>query len=114
MCHIISDWDPQYDADIEDLFTEGTWNSEFAGEIQQEEEDIILTNRSSFDAFVGTGLEKLLDENNLGYLFVGEFLSNLCVEESIYSADEIEGVSYIIYLLFLMLRLFQCNSIMIT
>ena len=72
---------------------EGTWNAEYAKEVAQKDNDIILTNRTAFDAFEGTGLAEILESNNIGYFFVGGLLSNLCVEESMRTASEIEGVS---------------------
>ena len=78
---------------MEDLFTEGTWNAEFAEQVEQKETDIILTNREGSDAFLGTGLAEILENNNIASLFVGGFLSNLCVEETILAASDIESVS---------------------
>ena len=77
------DWDPHSYGELEGLFTKGSWNANFASEVKQEEGDIILTDRQGFNAFDGTNLEGILKENNIGSLFVGGFLSNLCVEETI-------------------------------
>ena len=77
------DWDPHSYGELDGLFTKGSWNANFANEVKQEEGDIILTNRQGFNAFDGTNLEGILKENNIGSLFVGGFLSNLCVEETI-------------------------------
>lgn len=87
--YYIIGWDPHSYGELEGLFTEGTWNAEFANQIKQEEGDIILTNRQGFDAFEGTKLEAILKENNIGSLFVGGFLSNLCVEETINTASDL-------------------------
>jgi len=89
-------WDPNSYGDLQGAFAEGTWNAESA--LKPEDDDIILTNRSACNAFEGTGLAVILEEYGIGSLFVGGFLANICVEESIYSASNIEGVSKSSYL----------------
>ena len=88
----MTDWDPHSYADLEGLFTKGSWNANFASQVKQEEGDIILTNRQGFNAFDGTNLESILKENNIGSLFVGGFLSNICVEETITYASDIANL----------------------
>lgn len=53
----MTDWDPHSYADLEGLFTKGSWNANFASQVKQDEGDIILTNRQGFNAFDGINLE---------------------------------------------------------
>jgi len=85
-------WDPHAFAQIEGLFEEGTWNAEMAKGIDQREEDIVLQGRKCFWAFDGTNLADILKERNIKSFFAGGFLTNMCVEESIHEASQIEGL----------------------
>ena len=80
--------------DLIDIFVEGSWNVELAEQIQQEKGDVLLASRQSYNAFTGTGLKEILAENNVGVLFVGGFLTNVCVEQSLFAASEIDNVSF--------------------
>lgn len=94
------DWDPHAYGSMENLFVEGTWNSEFADEIKPAESDIILRNRVNFSAFKGTVLKDVIESNGITRLFVMGFLSNVCVEETTIEARE----------LFPDLRIYVCND----
>lgn len=87
------DWDPHSYGSLEGLFVKGTWAAEFAEGVSREDGDVVLKNRTSFDAFAGTGFRELLEERNVGALFVGGFLTNVCVEETVRTASEIEGLA---------------------
>eukprot|EP00984_Skeletonema_dohrnii_P025018 scaffold14161_cov121-Skeletonema_dohrnii-CCMP3373.AAC.2 len=82
------DWDPHAYGAMENLFVEGTWNSEFADEVKPSESDIILKNRVNFSAFKGTVLKDVIESNGITRLFVMGFLSNVCVEETTIEAKE--------------------------
>jgi len=64
------------------LFTENTWNSEFAKEVVPTGDDVILKNRTKFSAFGGTGLKEILESNSIKRIFLMGFLSNGCIEET--------------------------------
>ena len=66
----------------ENLFVEGTWNSELAEEVRPNESDIILSNRIEFSAFKGTALKDIIESNGISRLFIMGFLSNVSVEET--------------------------------
>jgi len=82
------DWDPHAYGAMDNLFVEGTWNSEFADEVKPSESDIILKNRVNFSAFKGTVLKDVIESNGITRLFVMGFLSNVCVEETTIEAKE--------------------------
>jgi len=83
------DFDPHSYSAMEDLFVEGTWNCQFAEEVQPEGDDVVLKNRKNFSAFRGTELENLLRDRGIERLFVMGFLSNVCVEETTREASEL-------------------------
>lgn len=68
---------------------------ELAEQIELKKGDVILVHRKSFNAFTGTGLKEILAKNNVGVLFVGGFLTNVCVEETLIAASEIDDVSFL-------------------
>ena len=74
---------------LEGLFVKGTWNCEFADEVQPQESDIILQNRVNFSAFRGTQLKNIIEEKGVKSLFVVGFLSNVCVTETTLEAREL-------------------------
>eukprot|EP00581_Thalassiosira_minuscula_P001283 CAMPEP_0183742522 /NCGR_PEP_ID=MMETSP0737-20130205/64743_1 /TAXON_ID=385413 /ORGANISM="Thalassiosira miniscula, Strain CCMP1093" /LENGTH=702 /DNA_ID=CAMNT_0025978109 /DNA_START=295 /DNA_END=2403 /DNA_ORIENTATION=+ len=74
-------------------FVGGTPNVEIAKEMSVDTNvDVMLKDRQRYDAFIGTGLKEILIEKNVGRLFVGGFLTDLCVEETIHTAGDIEGL----------------------
>lgn len=83
------DWDPHSYSAMENLFVEGTWNSEFAEEVKPAESDVILKNRVNFSAFRGTILKDVIESNGITRLFVLGFLSNVSVEETTTAASEL-------------------------
>ena len=83
------DWDPHAYGSMENLFVEGTWNSEFADEVKPSESDIILRNRVNFSAFRGTILKDVIETHGITRLFVMGFLTNVCVEETTVEAREL-------------------------
>jgi len=86
------DWDPHSYGELEGLFIKDSWAATFGEDITPEENDIVLNNRTSFDAFAGTDFHELLEKHNVGALFVGGFLTNVCIEETIRTASEIDGL----------------------
>ena len=84
-----AEFDPYNYTKMNGLFTEGTWNCEFVAGFEPQDQDVLLQNRQDFDAFQGTGLEKLLRNANIGTLFIGGFLTNICVQDTTCTADEL-------------------------
>ena len=82
-------WDANAYLAMENLFVEGTWNSEFAEEVRPYESDIILSNRVGFSAFKGTALKDIIKSNGITRLFIMGFLSNVSVEETAVEAKEL-------------------------
>ena len=83
-----ADFDPHAYANMDGLFTEGTWNCEFAKEVQPKESDEILRGRKDFCAFEGTDLLNILQKEKIGTIVLMGFLSNICVEETSRRAKE--------------------------
>ena len=52
------------------LFTENTWNCEIIHEVEPRNDDIILRDRSDFNAFAGTKLLSQLRDNDIDHFFV--------------------------------------------
>ena len=79
-------FDEEYDlydyGKMSGLFVENTWNAKICDECKPESEDIILQNRTNFDAFEGTGLDSIMTKNKIRRVFIMGFLSNACVEET--------------------------------
>ena len=82
------EWDPHAYSSMENLFVKGTWNCEFAEEVQPEDSDVILQNRTNFSAFRGTQLKNIIEEKEIKQIFIMGFLSNACVEETTREARE--------------------------
>ena len=83
-----ADSDPHAYANMDGLFTEGTWNCEFAKEVQPKESDEILRGRKDFCAFEGTDLLFILHKEKIGTIVLMGFLSNISVEETSKRAKE--------------------------
>jgi len=77
------DFDPHSYGAMSGLFTEGTWNSNIIQELEPKSDEIVLENRINFSAFQGTGLASVLKNNGITRVFLGGFLTNVCVEETI-------------------------------
>ena len=77
------DFDPHSYGAMSGLFTEGTWNSNIIQELEPKSDEIILENRTNFSAFQGTGLASILKKNGITHVFLGGFLTNVCVEETL-------------------------------
>merc|ERR1711908_254019 len=67
------------------LFTEGTWNAEFCDAMKPKEGDIIVNGKKGLDAFPHSNLEALLKENGIETLALCGFLTNCCVESTMFS-----------------------------
>jgi nicotinamidase-related amidase len=70
------------------LFVEGTWNAEFTDETTPAENDVIIENCKNFNASLGTGLKSVLEINGIQRLFIGDFLTNRCIEETVIGLSE--------------------------
>lgn len=64
------------------LFTENTWNCEIIHEVEPRNDDIILRDRSDFNAFAGTKLLSQLRDNDIDHFFVTGFLTDVCVYQT--------------------------------
>mmetsp|Transcript_44129 Transcript_44129/g.50005 ORF Transcript_44129/g.50005 Transcript_44129/m.50005 type:complete len:222 (+) Transcript_44129:127-792(+) len=84
-----ADFDSQNYSKQYGLFTEGTWNAEFVEETKPNEDEIVLSGRNDFNAFKGTELTQLLQENNIETLYIMGFLTNVCVEDTVIAATEL-------------------------
>jgi len=84
-----ADFDSQNYSKQYGLFTEGTWNAEFVEETKPNEDEIVLSGRNDFNAFKGTELTQLLQENDIETLYIMGFLTNVCVEDTVIAATEL-------------------------
>jgi nicotinamidase-related amidase len=70
------------------LFVEGTWNSEFCDAMKPKPGDLIVKGKKGLDAFPGSNLEKLLKEHGIETVVLCGFLTNCCVESTMRTAYE--------------------------
>lgn len=63
-----------------------SWGSEFATGFAPQEGDIVVTGKSSIDAFLGTNLDSILRANGINEVVICGLLSNVCIESTIRSA----------------------------
>lgn len=69
------------------VFTKGTRKAEIM-EGMFKEEDIFVTGRYAFDAFVGSNLQNILKENSVENLFLCGFTTDQCVAKTMRTAIE--------------------------
>merc|ERR1712190_711004 len=70
------------------LFVEGTWNSEFCDAMKPKPGDLIVKGKKGLDAFPGSNLEKLFKEHGIETVVLCGFLTNCCVESTMRTAYE--------------------------
>ena len=83
-----SEFDPHSYTQMYGLFTEGTWNCNFADEVKPNVNDVILSGRTNFSAFEGTDLKNVLERNGVRQLFLMGFLTNVCVLDTSQAASD--------------------------
>lgn len=66
------------------LFTENTWNADFYEKMKPDENDLVVKGKKGLDAFTNTNLENLLISNDIETVILGGFLTNCCVESTMY------------------------------
>ncbi len=67
------------------LLVKGTWGAEVIDEIKPSEADIVI-DKNRYSCFVNTGLEKILKDFDIKYLFFTGIALNICVESSVRDA----------------------------
>eukprot|EP00591_Stephanopyxis_turris_P017468 CAMPEP_0195539558 /NCGR_PEP_ID=MMETSP0794_2-20130614/50116_1 /TAXON_ID=515487 /ORGANISM="Stephanopyxis turris, Strain CCMP 815" /LENGTH=234 /DNA_ID=CAMNT_0040673595 /DNA_START=526 /DNA_END=1230 /DNA_ORIENTATION=+ len=91
-CFTDTSIDPKNYRQMRGLFTEGTWNcniiDELTPDLSRSDDEVVLTGRTDFSAFEGTGLQELLEKRGVKNMFVAGFLTNGCVEETARAATE--------------------------
>jgi len=60
------------------VFTRGTWKSEFTDGLF-DEADVVIRNRTQFDAFPGSTLEEVLRDNGIERIFFCGLTTDFCV-----------------------------------
>jgi nicotinamidase-related amidase len=60
------------------VFTKGTWKSEFTDGLF-DESDVVIRNRTQFDAFPGSTLEEVLRDNGIEQIFFCGLTTDFCV-----------------------------------
>ena len=59
------------------VFTKGTWKSEFTDKLY-DESDVVIRNRTQFDAFPGSTLEEVLRDNGVEQIFFCGLTTDFC------------------------------------
>jgi len=77
------------------VFTKGTPRAEFTAGIF-EEGDLVVRDRTGFDAFAGTDLEQLLRESRIEEVFFGGFTTDQCVARTLRTALELGMTGYLV------------------
>ncbi len=67
------------------VFTKNTWKSKFTEGVH-EEGDLIVEGRYAFDAFTGSNLEQLLEDNQIETVFLCGFTTDQCVAKTMKTA----------------------------
>ncbi|RLC07320.1 MAG: cysteine hydrolase [Deltaproteobacteria bacterium] len=77
------------------VFTKGTRKSEIMEELFKEG-DILVTGRYAFDAFVGSDLEQIIEDNDIETLLVCGFTTDQCVAKTMRTAIKKGIDSYLV------------------
>jgi nicotinamidase-related amidase len=77
------------------VFTKGTWKAEIMEGLYQEG-DIPVTGRYAFDAFVGSDLEQVIENNNIKNLYICGFTTDQCIAKTMRTAIKKGVDSYLV------------------
>lgn len=67
------------------VFTKDNWKSAISEDVY-ETRDLVVSGRYSFDAFIGSDLEKILTNNNINRLFLCGFITDQCIAKTMRTA----------------------------
>jgi len=73
------------------VFTKGSLKSEITNGVY-EDGDIVVKGRYAFDAFIGSNLERLLEDNHIENVFLCGFTTDQCIAKTMKTALE-KGVN---------------------
>ena len=77
------------------VFTKGTWKAEIMEGLFKEG-DILVTGRYVFDAFVGSDLEQVIEDNGIETLLICGFTTDQCIAKTMRTAIKKGVGSYLV------------------
>ena len=77
------------------IFTKGTWKAEIMEGLFKEG-DILVTGRYAFDAFVGSDLDQIVEDNDIKTLLICGFTTDQCVTKTMRTAIKKGVDSYLV------------------
>ena len=77
------------------VFTKGTWKAEITEGLFKEG-DILVTGRYAFDAFVGSDLEQVIEDNDIETLLICGFTTDQCIAKTMRTAIKKGVDSYLV------------------
>ena len=77
------------------VFTKGSWRSEITNGLYKDG-DVIVKGRYAFDAFIGSNLERLLEDNHIKNVFLCGFTTDQCIAKTMKTALEKKFGCYLV------------------